>query len=531
MARVVFRDGQGQDGTLDLSPGGTVVIGRGLDCAIRTDDAMVSRRHSLIRHENGRFVVEDMGSANGTLVNNERIKQRALAHNDVVQCGSLWLRFFDEGTPARPAKPSLPPAVSSGVPVQAVAPASAGGAPGAKATASPSGLPFGGPPSVPKFETGLHKERKSDAEVDAALSRLSAAGHAANGSQTARELEELQSKFEREVADGKRVRAELQGLRDRLDAHTQQLRDRDEQIVAHTQTAEGLRAELADARRELAEKRAKVAEVDESSDEKERRLQRALSDFARLREAHEEQARLLLESTRTKDDGWAKLNDQMGELDRLRNVIHEQERMLEERRVGLITQEELIKELRADKERSLKAQAQLKAERDEARAMETRLLADVHSLQEETRRINRLVQEAQGEAQGGPSLAGAAELRQLHSDLATARTELERAAREIAATKLALAEASEERLRTDPQRPASAPALGLATEVYEAVNDAVSAVRNNVRILQAELPGLVGPAEKVDIATNATNELVELLDGAKSALRRLRKFIEGEDHS
>src|SRR5690349_6908347 len=97
--RVVFRDSQGRDGSIELSATETVYVGRGLECAIRTDDAMVSRRHSQIRMEGGKFVVEDLGSANGTLVNNARIQKQALAHNDVVQCGSLWLRFFDDGQP------------------------------------------------------------------------------------------------------------------------------------------------------------------------------------------------------------------------------------------------------------------------------------------------------------------------------------------------------------------------------------------------------------------------------------------------
>ena len=70
--RVLFRDSQGRDGALDLSTTETVIVGRGLECAIRTDDAMVSRLHAQIRFENGKFVVEDKGSSNGTIVNNNR---------------------------------------------------------------------------------------------------------------------------------------------------------------------------------------------------------------------------------------------------------------------------------------------------------------------------------------------------------------------------------------------------------------------------------------------------------------------------
>ena len=50
MARLLFRDSQGREGTVELSPTETVYVGRGLECAIRTDDGMVSRRHSQIPH-------------------------------------------------------------------------------------------------------------------------------------------------------------------------------------------------------------------------------------------------------------------------------------------------------------------------------------------------------------------------------------------------------------------------------------------------------------------------------------------------
>src|SRR5207237_9746000 len=97
MARLLFRDSQGREGTVELSPTETVYVGRGLECAIRTDDGMVSRRHSQFRMEGGRYVVEDLGSANGTHLNNTRIQKQALGHGDIVQCGSLMIRFVDEG--------------------------------------------------------------------------------------------------------------------------------------------------------------------------------------------------------------------------------------------------------------------------------------------------------------------------------------------------------------------------------------------------------------------------------------------------
>src|SRR5215470_16822314 len=110
-AKILFRDAQGREGAVDLR-GDPVWVGRAMDCAIRTDDAMVSRKHSMIRLDGGRFWVEDLGSSNGTHVNDVKIQRQALNHNDVVRCGSLWLRYVEDGPLFQPG----PPAASSGQP-------------------------------------------------------------------------------------------------------------------------------------------------------------------------------------------------------------------------------------------------------------------------------------------------------------------------------------------------------------------------------------------------------------------------------
>src|SRR5262244_4262689 len=96
-AKILFRDAQGREGAVDLR-GEPIWVGRAMECAIRTDDAMVSRKHSMIRFEGGRYWVEDLGSSNGTHVNDAKIQRQALNHNDVVRCGSLWLRYVEEGS-------------------------------------------------------------------------------------------------------------------------------------------------------------------------------------------------------------------------------------------------------------------------------------------------------------------------------------------------------------------------------------------------------------------------------------------------
>src|SRR5690349_24554596 len=66
-----------------------------MDCAIRTDDAMVSRHHSRVFWGGGGFVLEDLGSANGVYFQEQRVQSHLFKHGDAVRCGSLWLRFVD----------------------------------------------------------------------------------------------------------------------------------------------------------------------------------------------------------------------------------------------------------------------------------------------------------------------------------------------------------------------------------------------------------------------------------------------------
>ena len=101
MAKLLFRDGQGREGAVDLT-GEPVYVGRAVECVVRTDDAMVSRRHSVVTLEQGRFWIEDLGSSNGTHVNDLVVKKQVLNHNDVIRCGSLFLRYIEEEMPAEP---------------------------------------------------------------------------------------------------------------------------------------------------------------------------------------------------------------------------------------------------------------------------------------------------------------------------------------------------------------------------------------------------------------------------------------------
>jgi diguanylate cyclase (GGDEF)-like protein len=72
------------------------VIGRGEGADLRVEDPDVSRSHARVfRNHDGRFMVEDMRSTNGTYVGGWRVHdRRELVSGDRIQCGpNLLLRF------------------------------------------------------------------------------------------------------------------------------------------------------------------------------------------------------------------------------------------------------------------------------------------------------------------------------------------------------------------------------------------------------------------------------------------------------
>ena len=81
----------GETAPLDQAP---LIIGRGSDAAIRLDDDYVSTRHARIASSGDQWFVEDLGSTNGTYVNNQRITNpTAIGFADVVRIGRTILRL------------------------------------------------------------------------------------------------------------------------------------------------------------------------------------------------------------------------------------------------------------------------------------------------------------------------------------------------------------------------------------------------------------------------------------------------------
>lgn len=153
----------GGDRQIPLSEGMT--FGRTSSNTVQLEDHGCSSRHATIRREGGDWLLEDLGSTNGTWLNRERLSApQALKEGDRIQMGAQMLRV--EGLPMRsacvrcgreiPSEASFCP--GCGLPQRSVAPGGtvvmAPPVPSAKvalppALPTPPPIPAGPPPALP----------------------------------------------------------------------------------------------------------------------------------------------------------------------------------------------------------------------------------------------------------------------------------------------------------------------------------------------------------------------------------------------
>jgi hypothetical protein len=89
MGSLVLPSGQRID--IDTEP---VTIGRLPECTVAVNDSNISRRHAEVRPGPGAYVVSDLGSTNGTMVNGVKIAgEHRLTDGDIISVGATHIRF------------------------------------------------------------------------------------------------------------------------------------------------------------------------------------------------------------------------------------------------------------------------------------------------------------------------------------------------------------------------------------------------------------------------------------------------------
>jgi pSer/pThr/pTyr-binding forkhead associated (FHA) protein len=96
------------------------VVGRHRDCAVRIPCAEVSRRHCILRFQNGELHIQDLDSLNGCYVNGERVTGSQVLHpGDRLEIGPVIFSVVDDSAVVAVAP------VAAEVPAAAVASESA----------------------------------------------------------------------------------------------------------------------------------------------------------------------------------------------------------------------------------------------------------------------------------------------------------------------------------------------------------------------------------------------------------------------
>ena len=91
----VMRSGPTPGMTFPLE-GDQLIIGRDAVNAVAINDAEVSRKHARLTFQGGKYVLEDLGSTNGTFVNGQRlVSATVLKPGDVVSLGEQIVLMYE----------------------------------------------------------------------------------------------------------------------------------------------------------------------------------------------------------------------------------------------------------------------------------------------------------------------------------------------------------------------------------------------------------------------------------------------------
>ena len=134
----VMRSGPTPGVTFPLE-GDQLTIGRDSTNGVAINDAEVSRKHARLMFQGGKYVLEDLGSTNGTFVNGQRLAGPiVLKSGDVISLGEQIVLMYDAiaadagatvAVPRRAVQQAAPPPPMYSAPVAPPPAAASYGAP------------------------------------------------------------------------------------------------------------------------------------------------------------------------------------------------------------------------------------------------------------------------------------------------------------------------------------------------------------------------------------------------------------------
>ena len=133
-ASLTVRQGE-QEGSVFTLSEQPAIIGREDTADITIGDPEMSRRHAKVVFQAGKYVIEDLGSTNGTILNGTKVTDpRTLASGDTIKIGQTVLEYQEQmlptpapvqqaPAPVAPSGAEIPPPPQPAAPVAPTAPA------------------------------------------------------------------------------------------------------------------------------------------------------------------------------------------------------------------------------------------------------------------------------------------------------------------------------------------------------------------------------------------------------------------------
>jgi len=90
--------------SVELAQAKNVILGRAGSCEIMVKAAGISRSHCRFDHDGRDYHLADLGSVNGTFVNNGRTAKHVLQDGDAIRIGQVEALFLWDETPASPSE-------------------------------------------------------------------------------------------------------------------------------------------------------------------------------------------------------------------------------------------------------------------------------------------------------------------------------------------------------------------------------------------------------------------------------------------
>src|SRR5579863_9988310 len=104
MAKLVINPGTEQSREFELKPGSNYV-GRGFANDLSIEDSSVSTSHCQISVNGESVIIKDLGSTNGTFINDDRVTEAALRPGQSLRLGTLEMIFENAAPKTAPATP------------------------------------------------------------------------------------------------------------------------------------------------------------------------------------------------------------------------------------------------------------------------------------------------------------------------------------------------------------------------------------------------------------------------------------------